>query len=199
MVVSLEHNEMWNVLTPSDELPGSSELEGLRALDPQAFSAVYDQYFPVIFRFARYRLGDEHQAEDITNDVFTRLLEAVRSRRGPDTNIKAWLLATTSHAVNDSLRKSYRRNVDLLDDDLADHAPQPGEIAETNERKQALHQALSRLKPDLQNVLALRFGQGFSLEETAALLNKKANHIKQLQFRALAALHLAMEEAEDEG
>ena len=119
MVVRLEYFQMWNVLNPSEEIPGSSEIEGLRALDPQAFSAVYDQYFPMILRFVRYRLGDEHQAEDITNDVFTRLLEASQGRRGPDTNIKAWLLATASHAINDSLRKTYRHKVDLLEDDLA--------------------------------------------------------------------------------
>jgi RNA polymerase sigma-70 factor (ECF subfamily) len=143
-------------------------------------------------------LGDETQAEDIANDVFTRLLEAIQSRRGPNTNLKAWLLATASHAINDSLRKSYRRNVELLDDDLVDHTPLPPEVVESNESKRALRQALSTLKPDLQNVLALRFGQGFSLEETANVMNKKVNHVKQLQFRALAALHLAMEEAEHE-
>jgi len=195
MVVRLETAGMWEQLNPSDAITGTNELEGLRALDPQAFSAVYNQYFPIILRFIRYRLGDENQAEDLTNDVFTRLLEAVQSRRGPDTNLKAWLFATASHAVNDSLRKSYRRKVELLDNDLIDLMPLPAEIAETNESKRAVRLALSTLKPDLQNVLALRFGQGFSLEETANFMKKKVNHVKQLQFRALAALHLAMEEA----
>jgi len=47
-------------------------------------------------------------------------------------------------------------------------------------------------------VLALRFGQGFSLEETANSMKIKVNYVKQLQFRALAALHLEMEEATNE-
>jgi RNA polymerase sigma-70 factor, ECF subfamily len=198
MVVHPEFAGMWKALHSTDIHSEQNELEGLQALDPQAFSAAYDLYFPTILHFARYRLGDETQAEDIANDVFTRLLEAIQSRRGPNTNLKAWLLATASHAINDSFRKSYRRKMELLDDDLADHMPLPPDVAESNESKQALRQALSTLKPDLQNVLALRFGQGFSLEETANVMNKKVNHIKQLQFRALAALHLAMEEAEYE-
>ena len=198
MVVHLGTAEMWEQLNPSDVITDTNDLEGLRALDPQAFSAVYDQYFPIILRFIRFRLGDENQAEDITNDVFTRLLEAIQGRRGPDSNLKAWLFATASHAVNDSLRKSYRRKVELLDNDLADPMPLPAEIVETNESKRAVQLALSTLKPDLQNVLALRFGQGFSLDETANLMKKKVNHVKQLQFRALAALHLAMEEAANE-
>jgi RNA polymerase sigma-70 factor (ECF subfamily) len=198
MVVHLDRAEMWKPLHLFDVHTDTVELEGLRALDPQAFSAAYDEYFPIILRFARYRLGDETEAEDIANDVFTRLLEAVRSRRGPDTNLKAWLLATASHAVNDALRKIYRRPVELLDSDLADLTPLPPEIAETNERTQVIRLALSKLKPDLQNVLALRFGQGFSLEETANSMKIKVNYVKQLQFRALAALHLEMEEATNE-
>jgi RNA polymerase sigma-70 factor, ECF subfamily len=198
MVIQPKTLGMWELLNPSDVITIDTELEGLRALDPQAFSAVYTQYYPIVLHFVRYRLGDENMAEDIANDVFTRLLEAVRDRRGPDKNLKAWLLATASHAINDSLRKSYRRKVEPLDTDLIDRMPVPAEIMESNESKQAIRLALSTLKPDLQNVLALRFGQGFSLEETATLLKKKANHIKQLQFRALAALHQAMEEAADE-
>lgn len=195
MVITLIISETREKLNPSDVITERTELEGLQALDPQAFSAAYTQYYPIVLRFVRYRLGDETLAEDITNDVFTRLLEAVQSRRGPASNLKAWLLATASHAVNDSFRKSYRRKVELLDNDLVDLTPLPAEVVETKESRRAVRTAISTLKPDLQNVLALRFGQGFSLEETATLMKKKVNHIKQLQFRALAALHLAMEEA----
>ncbi len=194
-----ELSGMWHIAQPSDSRADQIELEGLRALDPQAFSAAYDRYFPIVMRFVRYRLGDEIQAEDISNEVFTRLLEAIRMRRGPTINLKAWLMGTASHAVNDALRISYRRKADQLEDmDLSDDLPLPAEIVESNEKRQALRRALSRLKPDQQNVLALRFGQGFSLEETADLLSKKVNHVKQLQFRALAALHREMEEIADE-
>ncbi len=198
MTVHPEFAGTWEPLPTSNTLPEQSELEGLRALDPQAFGSIYDRYFPMIHRFARYRLGDEIQAEDIANEVFTRLLEAILAGRSPGTNLKAWLFATASHAVNDSLRKTYRRKTELLEDDLTDPLPLPHEIAETNERRRALRSAFSRLKPELQNVLALRFGQGLSLEETAELMKKKANHVSQLQFRALAALHLSMEEAAHE-
>jgi RNA polymerase sigma-70 factor (ECF subfamily) len=47
---------------------------------------------------------------------------------------------------------------------------------------------MQQLTPEQQHVLALRFGEGFSLEETAAVMNKNVNAIKALQFRALASL-----------
>jgi RNA polymerase sigma-70 factor (ECF subfamily) len=171
------------------------QLDGLLALDPQAISAVYDRYFPMVFRFVRYRLGDETQAEDVTGDVFVRLLEAVRARRGPKSDVKAWLFGTASHAVNDVLRRAYRQPAGELSDDLVDALPLPPEAAEGRESSRALGRALARLTPDQQNVLALRFGQGLSLEETASLMKKKTNAVKQLQLRALAALQRAMAEA----
>src|SRR5512135_2196975 len=69
------------------------ELEGLRALDPQVIGGVYDRYFPVVYRYVSYRVGDPVQAEDITSDVFLRLLEACRADRGPASNLRAWLLS----------------------------------------------------------------------------------------------------------
>ncbi len=48
--------------------------------------------------------------------------------------------------------------------------------------------ALIQLTEDQQQVLALRFGQGYSLEETAAVMKKQINAVKALQFRALNAL-----------
>ena len=71
-----------------------TELDALRKLNPQAIGAVYDSYYPDVYRFVRYRLDDETTAEDIASEVFVRLLEAVKSGQAPRTNLKAWLLGT---------------------------------------------------------------------------------------------------------
>ena len=62
-------------------------LDGLQKLDSQAISAVYDQFFPEVYRYVYYRLSDQAVAEDVVSDVFVRLLEAVQNRRGPQSNI----------------------------------------------------------------------------------------------------------------
>jgi len=56
------------------------------------------------------------------------------------------------------------------------------------EQGDAVREAYAELTPDQQDVLALRFGSGYSLEETARMMDKKVNAVKALQFRALAAL-----------
>ena len=169
-------------------------LDGLKNLDSQIIGAIYDKYFPDIYRYVRYRLNDEQLAEDIASDVFVRLLEAVRNKRGPQTNLKAWLLATASHAVVDHLRRSYRRPAESLPEDLLDLDSMPHDIFDQMEQKRNVQQAYAMLTPDQQHVLTLRFGQGYSLDETAGLLKKNVNAVKALQFRALAALQRNIEE-----
>jgi len=169
-----------------------TELDGLRRLDPQGISAVFDRYYPEVFRFVRYRLGDDLVAEDIASEVFVRLLEAIRTNRGPQTNLKAWLLATASHIATDHMRKKYRRPTSELPETLPDLDTDPPGDYEKREREHRLKHAMSLLTDEQQNVLALRFSQAYSLDETASLLKKNVNAIKQLQFRALAALHRAL-------
>jgi len=173
-------------------LPEQNELECLQRLDPQVIGAVYDRYFPEVYRFVRYRLNDEHTAEDISSDVFVRMLEAVKSGRGPQTNLKAWLLSTASHIVTDHLRKAYRRPESELPETMPDGTPDPSQDYEKLEREHRMKSAMSTLTDEQEYVLTLRFNQGYSLEETAGLMNKNVNSVKQLQFRALAALNRAL-------
>jgi RNA polymerase sigma-70 factor (ECF subfamily) len=174
-------------------MPGS-----LRDLDPQAVGAVYDQYFGDVYRYVRYRLNDESVAEDISGDVFVELLEALRAGRGPHTNTKSWLISTASHLVTDHLRRAYRRPTESMEDDISDPGPTPGAQIEHREQTREFQIAYRQLTDEQQHVLALRFGEGYSLEETAAAIKKNVNAVKALQFRALAALQRNMGQASDE-
>ena len=163
-------------------------LEGLRTLDAQAIGAIYDKYFPEIYRYVRYRVGDDALAEDIASDVFVRMLDAVQKRQGPHTNLRGWLLTTASNAVNDHHRRAYRRPVTPLSDAMPDAGPGIHSEIDARENNRMLQQAISQLTDEQQHVLALRFGQGYSIEETATFMKKNINAVKALQFRALASL-----------
>ncbi len=169
-------------------------LDGLRACDSQVIGAIYDRYFAEVFRYVRYRLNDAHAAEDIASEVFVRLLEAARGGRGPQSNLKSWLLSTAGHIVTDHMRRAYRRPTEVLAEDVMDQNPAPTEEFDRREQNRRFQLAYTELTPEQQHVLALRFGQGYSLEETASVLNKNVNAVKALQFRALAALQRSLGE-----
>ncbi len=186
------------VAIPMQNFDESQALDGLRNLDSQVIGAVYDKYFPEVYRYVRYRLNDEQVAEDIASDVFVRMLEAVQNNHGPRTNLKAWLLSTASHIIADHLRRAYRRPTESLPEDLLDFSSAPHDEFDRRQQTRDFQQAYAQLTPEQQHVLALRFGQGYSLEETASVLNKNVNAVKALQFRALSALQRNIGEVDDE-
>jgi RNA polymerase sigma factor, sigma-70 family len=163
-------------------------LKGLQKLDSQSAGAIYDQYFPEIYCYVRYRINNDTVAEDIASDVFVRLLEAAERNQGPQSSLKGWLIATASNAVNDHLRRQYRRPVEDLSESMPDDGLSVHAQVDLREQQQMVQNAYALLTHEQQDVLALRFGQGYSLEETAAHMKKNINAIKALQFRALASL-----------
>ncbi|MBI5953302.1 MAG: sigma-70 family RNA polymerase sigma factor [Chloroflexi bacterium] len=167
---------------------GRQDLKSLRELDAKAIGEVYDRYFSEVYRYVLYRIGDQTLAEDIASDVFVRLLEAAQSGNPPQTNLKGWLIGTASHAAADHLRRKYRRPEEEIPESLPDHGPSLVAEVDQREQKRVVGDAYAQLTADQQHVLALRFGQGYSLEETASFMNKNVNAIKALQFRAPAAL-----------
>jgi RNA polymerase sigma-70 factor (ECF subfamily) len=163
-------------------------LDSLRKPNSQAIGVIYDQFFSEVYRYVLYRLGDQSLAEDITSDVFLRLLEAARGGRIQQSNVKNWLIATASHAVRDYLRRKYRRPVEAISESIPDGGPGIHDEFDLREQNYFLQQAYNQLTQEQQEVLTLRFSQGYSLEETALHMKKSVNAIKALQFRALAAL-----------
>jgi RNA polymerase sigma-70 factor (ECF subfamily) len=187
--LSISFSSSWGRLHSMTNYEKQTELEGLKNLDSQVIGAVYDRYFPDVYRFVYYKVNDEQVAEDISSDVFVRLLEAVKKQRGPKDNLKGWLLSTASNAVADHFRQVYRKPTEELSERMPDEeAPTLREEIDHREQVDTVHDAYAELTPDQQNVLALRFGDGYSLQETADLMQKKVNAVKALQFRALAAL-----------
>lgn len=173
-----------------DELNESAEI-----FDSQALGDLHDQLYPAIFRYVSYRLQDQQLCEDITSEVFLRLLDAFHRRDRKIKDVRAWVFGTASNLVNDQYRQKYRRKIEDLDDyqDLPAQHSTEGAV----DRAMTLHEirwAMRKLTPDQQNVIALRFSQELSLEETAAIVGKSVNAVKVLQFRALAAMRRVLEE-----
>jgi RNA polymerase sigma-70 factor (ECF subfamily) len=161
-------------------------LEQARRLDERALSQIHDRYYPEIYRYVLYRTGRTEVADDIASETFLRLLDALHTGRAPRTTLRGWLFGVASNQVADHFRKAPRES-QPLDESYA--APgQPAVEAELRLQRQDVRVALRQLTREQQETLALRFGDGFSVEETADAMGKSVNAVKALQFRALEAL-----------
>jgi RNA polymerase sigma-70 factor, ECF subfamily len=173
-------------------LPSSDDLlQQARLLDTEALTLIHDRHYLEVYRYVRFRLGGDVETEDITAEVFLRFLDALRKRRGPDRNLRGWLFGTASHLVSDHYRRSYRQKEQHLDEshenELVD-GESPEATWESLALQQEIRRALTRLTSEQQHVLALRFADNYSLEDTAQWVGKKVNAVKALQFRALSSL-----------
>jgi RNA polymerase sigma-70 factor (ECF subfamily) len=191
--IGVKKFEIWM----SSTMPETDEQQGLKrlqALDAKTIGAVYDQYFSEVYRYVLYRVGDQTLAEDIASDVFVRLLEAAEKGNAPRSSLKGWLMSTASHVVADHLRRKYRRPEEEISDSIPDQGPSLAAEVDQREQNRVVNDAYARLTAEQQHVLALRFGQGYSLEETATFMDRNVNAVKALQFRALAALQRGLGE-----
>ena len=171
-----------------------NEINKLDTLDPQALTIIHNRYYPEIYRFVRFRVGDDATAEDITADVFMRLLVAIHRGRGPNSNLRGWLFRTTANIVNDHYRDLYNHPIEesaeILEQkkDLYLSQSDPVTLMDQAERNRQLQRALDQLTESQKLVITFRFGNRFSLEQTSKLMGKNVNSVKALQFRALEAL-----------
>jgi RNA polymerase sigma-70 factor (ECF subfamily) len=164
-------------------------------LDAVTLSRIHDRYYPQVYRYVRFRLNDDPGCEDICAEVFLQLLNALHRQRGPVKNLRGWLFGTASNLVNDHLRKRYSRPQDRIEDGehISDHQ-HPDQSYEETWQRERVRRAIRELTPEQQHVLALRFAEEYSLEETAGVMRKSVNAIKALQFRAIAALRRILED-----
>ena len=167
----------------------SAEKELLQAalrFDQKALAQIYDLYSPELYRYASRFLGDQSVAEDCVADTFSRFLKAIRTRRGPNDYLKAYLYRIAHNWVADY----YRRAPDVVE--LKDTQPSndnsPGQEADLRMRQAQTRNAIMQLTPDQQKVIALKYLQGLSNDEVAQALHKPVGAVKSLQHRALARL-----------
>jgi RNA polymerase sigma-70 factor, ECF subfamily len=169
-------------------------LERAETLDPQALAQIHDRFYPAVYRYVRYRLDNEQVVEDISSEVFLRLLNHFYQQKGEIHDLRAWLIGTASNLVNDHLRQKYRRPTENLEDHESLISDEDlHRTVEQNDNQRAVRQAMQQLTPEQQHVLALRFSQGMSVEETAQMMDKSIGAIKVLQFRALASIRKLLE------
>jgi RNA polymerase sigma-70 factor (ECF subfamily) len=159
--------------------------------DAAAFGALYDRYVEAVYRYVFYRVRNDADAEDLVSDVFMRALRAI-PRYEPRVAFLAWLYRIARNAVIDRARRS--RTQISFEDALAhpnvDQIIEPDATILALSDKEAVRVAIAKLTPLQQEVIVLRFVEGYSTLEIANLVGKQEGTVRGIQFRALEALRV---------
>ncbi len=170
-----------------------------QAGDMAALATLYDQHFGLIFRYLRARLGDRHAVEDLTGEVFQRMLAALPNYRAQGLPFRAWLFRIAHNLLVDHYRQAGRGVLVEWQDThhTVDHGADPAAGIEQRLTLEQTYRALAALDDHQREVVTLRFLSGLSLRETALAVGKSEEAIKALQRRGLAALRLALAGAQE--
>lgn len=163
--------------------------------DSEAFAVLYVHYMDPIFRYVYFRVGEQAEAEDLTEEVFVRAWEALPQYQQGKHPFKSWLYRIAHNLVIDYHRKL--KPVSVPDLDLHryhDGSPSHEERLIQDQEVDQIAQAMAKLGEEERQVLLLRFVEGLSHREVAELINKSEGACRVIQHRALAALNSALTE-----
>ena len=165
--------------------------------DPEAFTQLYEAYFDKIYRYIVIRIGNEMEAEDMTQQVFLKALRSISSFRWRGIPLSAWLFRIAHNQVVDYLRKKAKRvtvPIDELPVRASDNSPQL--IAEQRQDIEQLVSATKQLTEAQREVISLRFAGGLSVAEVSRLMGRSQGAVKALQHSAIVALRKVLAETE---
>ena len=165
--------------------------------DQEALAQLYEEHFDKIYRYVTLRIGNEMEAEDVTQQVFVNTLQSISSFKWRGISFSAWLFRIAHNQAVDYLRKKKRAAIPL-DESLADSDSNPQLIAEDKQDIEQLLQATKKLTEAQREVISLRFTSGLPIAEVAKVMGKSQGAVKALQHSAIVALRKALSVADDE-
>lgn len=165
--------------------------------DAQAFGELYEAYAPRLFRYLFAHLENRLDAEDLTEDVFLRVWQALPAYREQGIPFAGFVFRVARNALIDHYRRTRRRKPDLETDSIEEFIPDPTPTLQAHLEHKEMREALGKLREEYRMVLNLRFLADLSPEETAQAMGRSAGAVRVLQHRALAALRKLLEKLEE--
>ncbi|HEX2704454.1 MAG TPA: RNA polymerase sigma factor SigE, partial [Candidatus Lustribacter sp.] len=173
---------------------GSSASAPGSAWAPPSWEEIVALHSGRVYRLAYRLTGNQHDAEDLTHDVFVRVFRSLHSYT-PGT-FEGWLHRITTNVFLDKMRRKQRIRFDFLPEDaagrLASAEPGPEQRYADTHLDDDIQRALDALSPDFRAAVVLCDIEGLSYEEIAATLGVKLGTVRSRIHRGRAQLREAL-------
>jgi RNA polymerase sigma-70 factor (ECF subfamily) len=159
--------------------------------DTRSFGELYEQFFDRIYRYVSFKTGSASEAEDITGEVFVRMLESIHKFKWQGHPFSSWLFRIAHNLVVDHFRKNGKRSIVSLENTTTHVEEAAVDIdghIDTELSMGEVRKAMVGLTELQKEVISLRFAAGLSVAETAEAIGKKENAVKALQHAGLKKL-----------
>jgi RNA polymerase sigma-70 factor, ECF subfamily len=174
--------------------PERLSIEAAQSGDLEALGALYDTHINQVYRYALARLGNVHDAEDVAEEIFIKMLAGLPSYQWRKVPFAAWLMRISRNEVVSFARRNGKRAHDgELPEELIDKRnADPAETTEKTLALEDLRKAVALLPEAQREVIILRFASGLSVADTAKALAKNENNVKVLQHKGMQRLQVLM-------
>ncbi len=160
--------------------------------DREAFARLYEEYFDKIYRYVVVRIGNNTEAEDVTQQVFLNALKSISSFKWKGVPFSAWLFRIAHNLVVDYFRKTKKQSSVPLDESLASCDSSPQQEVEHKLDIEQLISATKRLTRAQREVISLRFAGELSIAQVAKVMGKSDGAVKALQHSSIVALRKSL-------
>lgn len=171
-------------------------IDRARRGDRQAVGKLYERHFDSIYNYVYYRVDNQATAEDLSTEVFIRMLENLDGFSPGERPFLAWLYTIARNLVIDYYREDGENPLPIKDKILKGTAKSPAKVIEKSQSQRCYTKALYHLTEDQRRVIIHKFIDELSTAETAQLMGKTEGAVRSLQHRALRSLKEALEEEE---
>ncbi len=170
-------------------------VKGAQDGDAASFAALYEHFYDKILRYVSFKTGNANESEDITEEVFLKMLESIGSFRWQGHPFSSWLFRIAHNLVVDHFRRRGRRKQAPLEEVSGLVGSTSHDIDSRLDVKITLgrvNDAMSELTALQREVISLRFAAELSIAETAEAMGKKENAVKALQHAAIKKLRVVL-------
>jgi RNA polymerase sigma-70 factor (ECF subfamily) len=151
--------------------------------------ALHQRFYEPVARYIHFKVGNSQAVEDLSGEVFVRVLEGLKRGYGWRETPQAWIMGIARNVVVDHYRQQEKMTeINLNEQVIATETADPTYHALLTERQEHLTQAIHQLTDEQRDVILLRFVEGMDIKGVAATMNKTPGAIKGLQYRALREL-----------
>ena len=159
----------------------------------QAIAALYDLHYQAIYRYVFYRVSDQTSAEDLTAEVFIRMIRKLPSYKDRGKPLLAWLYTIARNLVIDHHRSLEKDNhLPIKDQVISDETPGPVQQIQKHQEEECFQMALERLPESQRLILVYRFIEEYPTTKILELLGRSDRAMRSLQHRALRSLDKAL-------
>jgi RNA polymerase sigma-70 factor, ECF subfamily len=170
-----------------------------RTGDEKAVTLLYETHVGSIFAYMKYRVDSTVAAEDLTAEVFLRMVRSLPTYESRGLPFRAWLFRIAANLLTDHYRQLCKNTSLPITEDFASDDTDPFDNLIKKEQHIHLRRAIRNLSEEYQNLLILRFVEDLSHTEIATVLNKSPEALRAMQYRALKALAIELERLVQQG